>query len=106
MKTMLRFCILLAILAGCANQPQHALTVHQRYELACTSTGAALGGLTQLRKAHKLSPATIAAIDAKKPLVDAKCNPASGDYPYTASEVELQALESATTFIKDRSKQP
>jgi len=100
-KLILALSLTLA-LAGCGGTPASngPITVHQRFELACAGTGAAIAGLTGLNNAHRLTRAQVATISAAKAKIKPYCHPASGDYPYTANEVELQAVEDATNYLK------
>jgi hypothetical protein len=92
---------------GCGNlppKPDHPLTVHQRYEVACVGGYAALPFIAKVNALHPFPAATQATILRDKDKLEKKfhCILAPGeDYPYTLDEILLRELESASaTLIK------
>lgn len=98
--------VVVLALAACVATGGVRLTTHQRFEIACTGTGTALGVLAQLNNHHKLTKAEVSTISDYKARIHPYCSPASGDYPYTADELTIQAVETAANYIKIRSTQP
>jgi hypothetical protein len=94
--------VVLALAVACVPRAIKPLTVHQRYEAACVSAGAALGVITDINKLHPLPAATQARVlEIKRTIFDKRCKLAPGeDYPYTATEAVLSELEGAADNLE------
>lgn len=101
MKKLILSLVVSVILVGCVSKPPKPLTIHQRYEAACVGSGVSFGVITAINdlkplKATQQKQAT----DAYEKIAK-RCKLAPGqDYPYTASDIVMDELESSAAILK------